>query len=114
MLFPTAGGVVMLTSAANNANDVFLDSMRIENAASPRLRATTTGGVSSSNGFTYDSTGRLLYVDATAGLPANTQYCNGIPFDANGAMCVSTNAVSTYSNGIPFAANGSVAVGITP
>ena len=114
MLFPTSGGVVMLTTAANDAADVFWDAMRINNAASPRVRATTTGGVSASNGFTYDSTGRLLYVDATSGLPANTQYCNGIPFDANGAMCISTNAAATYSNGVPFAANGAVAVGITP
>lgn len=113
MKFPTSGGVVMLTSAANAAGDVFIDSMRVENAASQRVRATTTGGAYVCNGLTYDNTGRLLYVDATAGLPAGTVVSNGVPM-SNGALCISTNTAATVQNGIPFAANGAVSAGVTP
>ena len=103
----------MLTSAANAVGDVFHEALRVENAASQRVRATTTGGAYVASGLTFDSTGRLLYVDATAGLPAGTVISNGVPMSA-GALCISTNSPTTVQNGIPFAANGAVSVGITP
>lgn len=113
MIFPTAGGVVMLTTAADNAGDVFWDSLRIENAASPRVRATTSQGAYNANALEFDNTGRLVYFDATAGLPAGTTYSNGFPLHTSGALCVSTNAPATWANGVPYAANGAVSVGIT-
>jgi hypothetical protein len=56
--------------------------------------------------------GQVICVDATAGLPTGTQYCNGLPL-SNGALCISTGAAVSYSNGLPFAANGAVAVQVS-
>ena len=78
------------------------------------MRSTTGAAQATANGLAYDATGRLCYVDATAGLPADANYTGGLPVNAAGALCVSTNAPATYSNGVPFAANGAVSVGITP
>lgn len=113
MTFPVSGGVVMLTSAADAAGDVFRDALRIENAASPRVRATLSAGVAYNNALNFDATGRLFYVDATAGLPGGTVWANGFPL-SGGALCISTNAASTWANGVPYAANGAVSAGVTP
>jgi hypothetical protein len=51
--------------------------------------------------------GQIRYVDATAGLPVNTVWLNGLP-TSDGALCVSSGATATWANGIPFAANGAV------
>lgn len=112
MKFTVTSGFVALTSAANDAGDVYLSSLRYENAAGQRIRAVTTGGAYVANGLTFDNTGRLLYVDATAGLPAGTVTCNGLPISA-GALCTSTDASATVQNGIPFAPNGAVSVTVT-
>jgi hypothetical protein len=56
--------------------------------------------------------GQVICVDATAGLPTGTQYCNGLPL-SGGALCISTGAAVSYSNGLPFAANGAVAVQVS-
>lgn len=108
MLFPTFA----LTTAADAVGDVFVAGLRVENDAGPRIRATTTGAVSSNTGLSFNSTGRLVYVDATAGLPGNTVFANGWP-TSSGALCISTNSPVTYSNGIPFAATGAVSVTVT-
>jgi hypothetical protein len=112
MIFPTQANAVRLTSAANAAGDVFLAGLRIENAANPRIRATTTGGAFSLGGLTFTSTGRLIYVDATAGLPVDTDWSSGLPV-SGGALCVSTNPATFGKDGIPFAANGAIAATIT-
>ena len=114
MLFPTSGGVVMLTTAANAATDVSWDALRIDNSASPRVRATINPPVTISNALGFDANERLSYVDATAGLPVGTVYANGMPFAPSGALCVSTDAPAVWANGVPLAANGAVSVGITP
>lgn len=113
MKFPISSGVVMLSSAADAVGDVFTDSLRLENASNARCRASTTGGAYVSQGLTFTSTGRLLYVDATAGLPSDAVISNGLPMSA-GALCISTDTVATVQNGIPFAANGAVSAGVTP
>ena len=113
MIFPFISGVIALTSAADAGGDVVLNGLRCENAAAPRIRATTLAGAYLNNGLQFDNTGRLVYVDATAGLPADTTYANGFPCSTAGALCISTGAVSTWANGIPYAANGAVCASVT-
>ena len=113
MIFPISGGVVMLTSAADAVGDVSLSGLRIENAASPRIRATTGTIQANNGGLSFDSTGRLVYVDATAGLPGGTTYSNGYPLSA-GALCISTDSAASWANGLPYAANGAISAGVTP
>lgn len=112
MIYPTNGGAVVLTTAADAPTDVTYNALRLENSATPRIRATLSQGAYFTNAMEFDSTGRLVYVDATAGLPAGTTYANGYPFDTNGALCVSTGPAVTFSNGVPYAANGAVAATI--
>ena len=112
-LFPIAADKIQLTSAAVDATDAYQQGVRVS-AGTPLARAATSGGAQFSNGLLMSNTGQVVYVDATAGLPANTQYCNGIPLSSTGALCISTDAMATYSNGLPMAANGAVACVVTP
>lgn len=76
--------------------------------------ATTGGGLIWSNGLVRINTGRVRIFDATAGLPADVQWTNGLPMrSSTGAICYSTNAMATYSNGIPFDAAGAVCAVVT-
>lgn len=112
MIFPQASNAILLTNASNAAGDVFLAGLRIENITGGRIRATTTGGAFSLGGLTFTSTGRLIYVDATLGLPVDVDWSSGLPV-SGGALCVSTNPATFGKDGIPFAANGAVAANIT-
>lgn len=111
-LFPISGDKIQLTSAAVGATDAYQNGIRVT-AGTPLARAATSGGAQVNNGLLMSNSGQVVYVDATAGLPANTQYCNGIPL-AGGALCISTGSMATYSNGLPMVANGAVACTITP
>ena len=113
MLFPISGDKIQLTSAAVDAADAVNNGIRI-NSLGTLARAATSGGAQTSNGLLMSNTGQVVYVDATAGLPANTQHCNGLPLDSTGALCTSTGSMTTYSNGIPFVSNGAVACTVTP
>lgn len=110
--FVTADSV-LLGTAAVGPTDTYRGGVLVDDAASLN-RASTTGGDEISNGLLRNASGQTIYYDATAGLPADIQWCNGLPVRADGSLCVSTNAATVYSNGIPFAANGAVAVGIIP
>ena len=112
-LFPVSGDKIQLTSAAVDASDAYQNGIRVS-AGTSLARAATSGGAQFNNGLLMSNTGQVVYVDATAGLPANTQYCNGIPLSSTGALCISTGSMATYSNGLPFAANGAVACTVTP
>lgn len=112
-LFPIASDKIQLTSAAVNASDAYQNGVRVS-AGTPLARAATSGGVATNNGILMSATGQTVYVDATAGLPANTQYCNGIPLSSTGALCISTGNMASYSNGLPMAANGAVSCVVTP
>ena len=107
-LFPIASDKVQLTGDAPVAGDSYANGVLI-NSTGLLCRAATTGGAQYSNGLLMSNTGQVIYVDATAGLPTGTQYCNGLPL-SGGALCISTGAAVSYSNGLPFAANGAVAV----
>lgn len=106
------GNSVLLGTAAPSSTDAFANGVR-KSATGGLNRATTTGGTIGLQGLLMTHTGQLQYVNATAGLPSNTTWTNGLPL-SGGALCVSTNPAVTYSNGIPFAANGAVAAGIIP
>lgn len=112
-LFPIASDKVQLTTAAVTGTDNYQNGVLV-NAAATLARAATAGGAQFSDGLLFSNTGQVIYVDATAGLPAGTQYVNGIPCAPTGEMCISTGATATYSNGIPFVANGAVSAQITP
>jgi hypothetical protein len=105
-------GAVLLGTAAPAVTDTYLNGV-LTSATGGLNRAISTGGDEYSNGLLRTDAGQLRYVDATAGLPGNTTWTNGLPL-SGGALCISTNAAATYSNGIPFAANGAVAAGIIP
>lgn len=107
-LFPITADKVQLSTTAPVATDVFVCGVLCD-AADAVARASLTGGVQYSGGLLRTALGQIVYVDATAGLPAGTQYVNGLPLSPAGALCVSSGAMATYSNGIPFAANGAVA-----
>lgn len=63
-----------------------------------------------SNGFTFDSNGSLRVFQSSAGLPNPTRYCNGLPFDASGALCTdAVNPIAYTASGIPFTTVGAVA-----
>ena len=113
-VFSVTSNDVLLGTGAVDANDPFNNGVLKDKTNGTLNRATTGAGAQWSNGLFRNDAGQLKYVDATAGLPANTQWSNGLPFDANGALCISTDAEVTYSNGIPFAANGAVAAGVIP
>lgn len=76
-------------------------------------RAIATGGDEYCNGLLLTDAGQVRYFDATAGLPADVQWSDGLPLSASG-LCISTGPAVTYANGIPFAANGAVSAAITP
>jgi hypothetical protein len=110
--FLVVGSTVPINTVLPGSTDTYRGGVLV-NALATQNKGVAAGGAEYSNGLRRINSGSVRYVDATAGLPANTQWANGLPLDANGALCVSTNAASTYSNGIPFTANGAVAVTIT-
>jgi hypothetical protein len=112
-LFPIASEKIQLTTAAVGATDQFQNGVLVT-SGTPLARAATSGGAQVNNGLLMSNTGQVIYVDATAGLPANTQFCNGLPISSAGALCISTDDVATYSNGLPMAANGAVSCVVTP
>lgn len=114
-LFPISGDKIQLTTGAVGlgALDTYQNGVRVT-ASTPYVRAATSGGTQFSSGLLMSSVGQLIFVDATAGLPANTQYCNGIPLSSTGALCISTDDAAAYSNGLPMAANGAVSCVVTP
>lgn len=110
--FLVVSGRVPLSTAAVVATDTYRGGV-LNNALATLNKAAAAGGVQYSNGLLRTNTGQVIYVDATAGLPVNTQWVNGLPLSSGGALCVSSGAIATYSNGIPFAANGAVAATVT-
>lgn len=105
-------GAVLLGIGSIAATDTFQNGVLVS-ASGGLNRAVPAGGDEYANGLLLTDAGQVRYVDATAGLPSDTTWSNGLP-RSGGALCISTDAVSTYSNGIPLAANGAVAAGIIP
>lgn len=104
------GDAVLLDIAGLGVTDTFWNGVLTE-SPSMNVHAVPGGGTVYANGLLLTDAGQVRYVDATAGLPGDTVWANGLP-RSGGALCISTGALSTYSNGIPFAANGAVRAGI--
>ena len=104
------GDAVLLDIGGLGATDYFFNGILTE-VPSGNVHAVPAGGTVYNQGMLLTNSGQVRYVDATAGLPVDTVWSNGLP-RSGGALCISTDAVSTYSNGIPFAANGAVRAGI--
>ena len=101
----------MLAAAPGGADNYVLGLLR--DAGNTGVRASLTGGAQFSNGLLLAPLGQVVYVDATAGLPANTQYVNGLPLSSVGELCISTDPAATWSSGLPFAANGALSAVVT-
>lgn len=107
-VFTVTSGAVILGAGVGAGTDVTLNGI-LTSASGGRNRATLASGDEYCNGVWLSDAGRISYVDATAGLPADAVWSNGLP-RSGGKLCVSSDAAATYSNGIPFAANGAVSV----
>lgn len=94
----------------NPAIDVSLNGILTEGTTG-NVHAVPAGGAVFNQGLLLTNAGQVRYVDATAGLPVNTVWSNGLP-SSDGALCISTGALANYSNGMPFVANGAVRAGI--
>ena len=112
-LFPILADKVQLSTVAPVGTDAFVCGI-LRDAGNTVARASLTGGAQTGNGLLRTALGQVVYVDATAGLPANAQYVDGFPVAATGELCISTGATATYSNGLPFAANGALSAAVTP
>lgn len=112
-IFPITASLVNLSTAAPVASDNFVGAI-LRDAANFAVRASLTGGAQYANGLLFTNIGQVVYNDASAGLPANTQYINGIPLAPDGSMCIALSAPATWSNGLPFAANGAISASVTP
>jgi hypothetical protein len=63
------------------------------------------------NGLSFTVAGALCVFDASAGLPADAVYANGLPLTPEGLLCIdAVNAFSHVQGGIPFTAIGAVYV----
>lgn len=105
--FPIVNERVQLSTDPVDPTDAFLAGLRLK-ADDSAVRAAISGGAYTNAGRLFTATGQLVYVDASAGLPANTTFVNGLPFAPTGELCVSSGAVASYSNGVPMVANGAV------
>lgn len=113
-LFPVLNDAVQISTGTPVSADQFSNGVRLM-ADGSSVYCATSGGAQAQNGFLLDTNGAVICVDATSGLPAGVVWINGMPFDPDGALCVSTNASVSYSNGLPFDINGAVAsTGVIP
>lgn len=105
-VFTVTADQVLLSTDAIEATDTFSNGVLLS-AATGAVQAVNGAGDEYANGLLMTDAGRVVFVDATAALPINTVWSNGLP-RSDGAICVSSGAVAYWSNGIPFAANGAV------
>lgn len=110
MRLPIVAGRVALVTAAPGAGDNPYGGLIVSSAGA--ARAVAAAPTQYSNGYGFSATGQLCYIDATAGLPADTTFSNGLPFSA-GRLCTSTGAIDEVNGEVPFAANGAIAATIT-
>jgi hypothetical protein len=109
----SATEVVQLGTGAIQPTDTFRNGVLLSSTGDLN-RAISTGGDEYANGLLMTDAGQIRYFDATAGLPVDVVWSNGLPRANDGALCVSTGALATYSNGTPMVANGAVRVSIVP
>jgi len=105
-LFNVVNDQAQFDAASNVSSDVHGAGIRFTQAGAARV--TTSAGTFFNQGIPMSDSGQVAIVDATAGLPSDTVYLNGLPISAN-RVCVSRNARSVVSNGLPFDSNGAIA-----
>lgn len=106
-LLPISGGRVNVAAGPVAPTDTYKDGLRYAGGAVRAGQSLTA--VAFSQGLPLDEDGMLCLVDATAGLPANPSTQNGLTL-AGARLCTSTSGIATYCNGIPLDANGAVCV----
>ena len=111
-LVPVVGDKAQITTAVPVATDNYVNGV-LTNAANTLARAALSGGAQILNGWLVSNSGQIIYLDATAGLPPNTNFAGGVPLAPGGELCVSTGVTASYNNGLPFVANGALSVTIT-
>ncbi len=104
-VLPVSANAVQLSTATPAVTDTFQNGVLV--STDGKARAVSVGGDEYANGLLLTDAGQVRYVDATVSLPAGTVWSNGLP-RSQGALCVSSNSAATYSNGIPIDANGAV------
>jgi len=105
-LFNVVNDQAQFDAASNFNTDTYVSGIRFAQGGAARV--TTSAGTYFNQGIPMSETGQVAIVDATAGLPADTIYINGLPVSGN-KVCVSRNARSVVSNGLPFDSNGAIA-----
>lgn len=110
-LFPVFDDAVQINIGTPAAEDQFSNGVRLVVDGSAVYGA-TAGGEQVQNGLLLDANGAVIYIDATAGLPAGVVWVNGMPFSSAGALCISNGSVDEWVNGLPFASNGALVVSI--
>lgn len=106
-IFPISSGVVQLSTDAPVTADPFRNGIRLKSDNTVAYAA-TSGGLQSQNGFLLDVNGAVVCVDATAGLPPDVKWSNGLPFNSQGALCISSNLATNYVNGLPVTSSGAL------
>jgi hypothetical protein len=106
-----ANGKVALNTVAPAAGDNYQGGLLIAPDGSIRAAIGNPNSIQVTQGFGFTNSGQLCYTDSSAGLPANTTWVNGLPFNPQGALCTSSNAIASVSGGVPFDANGAVCIG---
>lgn len=109
--FPVSSDKVQI-SIATDASDQYQNGVRLDVAATV-VRGATGVPAAWQNGLPFSATGQLIYVDATAGLPAGTKFQSGIPLSPAGEVCISTDAVQVYLSGLPHVANGALSAAVS-
>ena len=97
----------MQLSASTAAGDIVQNGILLDGLATV-ARASATGGVVTQNGIRLTPTSQIVYIDATAGLPAGTNWQNGLPLAPDGSICISTNPAVVWQNGLPRDSNGAI------
>jgi hypothetical protein len=110
MKFRFNGDKVAISTLTPGSTDQYSNGIRLKSDDTAVYTTTTTTGALANDGLLIGPNGEIVTVDATAGLPANTQWTNGLPVASNGALCTSTGTTAYWANGVPFAANGAVTV----
>lgn len=108
--FTVSSDKVQFSTAAVGASDVYLNGVRL--ASDGKVKASTSASTITNQGVPMTADGQVSIVDATAGLPADTVWLNGVPI-SSGQVCYSTGTVTSYLNGMPYVANGALAATIT-
>ena len=111
-IFTVVNNQVVLTNVTN-ATDTYIGGMRFAANGSTIANGTFTAGTWA-NGVQLNPSGAVCVINATAGIPAINTTINGMKFDGNGSICISTGSMVTYNNGLPLDVNGSLSVNLIP